>query len=181
MTAATSSAQVASLGLGGWVGTIVPTCPQSAEPLRVWVICVAGQGASRKGRFCAARVPHWSEQVWGQQMERGLLLPLGTIGPRPATLLRKTPGYGIPPSLLSSAVFSELGIRGRPQHPGDTFYPSSQSPCVSCSFHLQYPPSLSTRHGRRPAVELVPTAVLRAQHTVGRGGGRESTLCETRS
>lgn len=70
-------------------------------------------------------------------MKLGLLLLPGMLGSRTVTPpLRSTPGYGIPPSLLSSAVFSELGIRGRPQHPGDTFYPAPQSPCVSCIFCL---------------------------------------------
>lgn len=90
-------------------------------------------------------------------MELGLLLPPGMLGSRTVTPpLRSTPGYGIPPSLLSSAVFSELGTRGRPQHPGDTFYPAPPSPCVSCIFRLQYLPSLSTGMARDQLWSLSP-------------------------
>lgn len=30
-------------GVGGWGGTVVPVCPQTAEPLRVLLICVASK------------------------------------------------------------------------------------------------------------------------------------------
>lgn len=99
-------------------------------------------------------------------MELGILLPPGMLGSRTGILLRKTQGYGIPhfSALLfslnwaSEAELSTLGTR---------FHPLPQSPCVSCSFHLQYLPSPTTQMIRDQLLELVPRMVCGTNATQG--------------
>lgn len=160
------------MGLGGWVGTFVPVCPQAAEPLQVLLIYVARKTHPETGGSVPRGCPTGVNRSWGQQTELGLLLPPGMLGSRTVMPLRNTPGYGIPPSLLSSAVFSEVGIRARPQHPGDTFYPAPQSPCVSCSFRLQYLSSLSTAW-LETSCGACPHCSAQGTAHCGKGSGKE--------
>lgn len=52
-----SSAEVTSLGFGDCVGSVGPACSQSAEPLRVLVICVAGKAHPERGVLCREGAP----------------------------------------------------------------------------------------------------------------------------
>lgn len=101
------------------------------------------QGPSRKGGSVQGGRSTGVNRSCDQQTELGLLLPPGMLGSRTATLLRKTQGSGIPPSLLSSAIFSELGISGRPQHPrtGSALCPSHPVSLAASTFRVRPPPA----------------------------------------